>query len=154
MRGSEVGAQAEVAEFVRAFEERNDVLRLDVPVDDLLGVDVFQPIEALLDDGGSLLFASFQPLHQVPVWSILHQHENVILVLEVGVEFDDVGMAELVLDFQLFGQLQLHVVLSDCRLYHLFQSHQPASFLVDDQVHVSELPSPDARAKLKILNFK
>lgn len=48
----------------------------------------------LLDDVGSVLFGRFEFVHKDASLSILHEEKDVILVVKVGIEFDNVRVIE------------------------------------------------------------
>lgn len=88
--------------------------------------------------------------HESSAGSVLHEEKDVVLIIEVGIKLDNVGMGEFVLYFQLGYQLIEHIVLDDCRFEYLLESKQHPRCLVPTNVHIPELASPDQLPQLEI----
>jgi hypothetical protein len=79
-------------------------------MDDMVHVGIFNGLEPLLERTRGIIFIAFKFLDESASWRILHEQEDVILVREVGVELDDVGVVEPVLYLQLVDELAHHLV--------------------------------------------
>jgi hypothetical protein len=116
-----LNCDSEVDELDRAgllFEE--DVLRLDVPVHDVLGVDVGQRFQDLLGDLACLrnrYLALGDALEEFAALAQLHYEHIVVLVVVDLVELGDVGVVQRLQDLDLVEEalvlLRVHVRLLD-----------------------------------------
>ena len=117
----------------------------DAPV-----VDVVDSTDQLLQHPGHVALLALQLGQQFSALHVLHEQEDVVLVAEVAVELDDVGVVEHVEDLQLQAELLLHVVLLYRRLEDLLQREEEARCLVSATVHLPELARADLSAHLEL----
>ncbi|MNS73448.1 hypothetical protein D3C72_1068910 [compost metagenome] len=114
---------AEVHQLDAAVVEQNDVVRLDVAVDDAVGVGVVQGAADLGADVDELLDAEGLAHVDVVLEGLaleqLHHHEVALAFLEVVEDADDVGVLELA------GRLGLALEARD-DVFFLVGLHQPA----------------------------
>ena len=98
----------------------NNIFGFDVPVDDPVAVDVRNRFVDVVEDHQNLvlgeLFALFYQFEQVVARAVLHDEVDVVLVVEEAVELDDVGVAEVELDFYLADEGGLQILV----FYYLF----------------------------------
>lgn len=132
-------------------EKQNDILRLNVPVRNFKLMHILEGINGLLHVPGSDVLGALELVHEDAALRVLHQQEDVILVIEVSVQFYDVGVIQPIMDLQLSRELGDHVVLQDCGLEYFLQGVQSSCGLMFTDVHVAELTRPHIFAQLKIL---
>ncbi len=72
-------------------------------------------------------------------------------IVEMSVDFDDVGMIEEGLDFELSDELSQKVVLNDAFLLNNLQSDNHSSLHLPRQVHAAELTLSQLFNHLKML---
>lgn len=96
------------------------------------------------------LLSAFEPGHQGSIARILHHEEDVILIIEVAVEFDDVGVVQAVVNFQLSRKLILHPIFANCRFEDLFYRAQEASFFVDAKIDVTEFAGTNVLPEMEV----
>lgn len=99
----------------RYLKEKDDILGFDVAMYDLMRMRVSDGLDHLPHDFGCELLSLLEMLHEGAAGGILHEEKYVVVVAEVAVEFDDVGVVQTVLDLQLVGELLQHVILEDGR---------------------------------------
>ena len=87
---------------------------------DSFWVEVLHPMNDLLDDVGSVLFGRFEFVHKDASLSILHEEKDVILVVKVGIEFDNVRVIEWVVNSELVSKLFYHIIFFDSRFKYFF----------------------------------
>ena len=85
-------------------------------------------------------------LHELPTISILHKKENMIFIMEMSVEFNDVRVIELVVNFQLQDELVYHVVFLEGGLEDFLQSIDGASLAMPTNMDIAELARPNTNA--------
>ncbi len=102
----------------------HDVLGLDVPVDDALVVHVFEGSDDLLAVVGCLLLCKFDLSPEVPeqaLGTVLEDEVDIFVVVEDPVEFEDVRVVHVRLEFYLPEDLVHHVGLLYLRFAHHLQ---------------------------------
>eukprot|EP00976_Prorocentrum_cordatum_P113276 1195672-Prorocentrum_minimum.AAC.8 len=105
------------------LESQQQVLRLNVPMDDMLLVAVHQR---------------------------LRQRRDTHLVIEVPVETQDVGVPEMRLNLNLATKLMLHVTLLQLGLKQHLECHDVLALLFTREVNVAELPPSQRLADIKV----
>lgn len=131
------------------------VLRLDVPMSDVLTVQVVDPVEHIpqLVAGLRLLEGLLFPQHRVEraFLHVLQDQVHVLLVIEDAVELEDIGVAEVELHFDLHHQLVLHFVLSNRVLLDLFHGVEGVGFAVHYQVDLPKFALPQVLNLLEVI---
>jgi hypothetical protein len=79
---------------------------------------------------------------QLSAFHVLHQQKDMVIIAEVAVQLDDVGVVQLVQQLYLGAELRLHAVLSNRRFADLLECKQQPSLAVTAQVNLSELARP------------
>lgn len=106
---------AEVGDLEVVVEADEEVLRLDVPVDDVLAVAVEQRAGQLRDKCGRCALVKVLPvledLVELPLGGIFEDEVDTGVIVEVAEEAEDVGVPQVGLDLNLSAQLVLHVGL-------------------------------------------
>lgn len=118
--GLAVGRPPKVAYF-ECVVGHDDIFGFDIAVGDVIAVEVVDGPEHLHHGLADELLLALAVVHEHPAVDILHQQKHMVLVFEVGVQLDDVRVAQFVVDFQLLGELVHHPVLQDRRLEDLLQ---------------------------------
>lgn len=59
-----------------------------------------------------------------------------VFILEMAIQFDDVGVVEAIMDLELSCKLLFHLVILDGRLEYLFDGADESCLLVDAHVHI------------------
>lgn len=138
-----VHAPPEVGQLDLAVDADEDVLGLDVPVDDVLAVQVAQRARHLRDVlrglplGEAVLAA--QVLVELALAGELDDQEHALAVVEVAVQLQDVGVPQVALDLDLAAHLALDpAVLQLVLVQHLQRADEPVRPL-PRQVHPPEL---------------
>ncbi len=148
------------AVFPQSPLEDHDVARLDVPVDDALGVDVLEGVGHPGQDGGGLLDVEppfLNELVQTLPLQELHGDEVHPVHLAVVVDLDDVGVVHLGQDLglpveaaheagiaqeALLGHLQGHQAARLLVLSLVDRGHPPHAHLLQDLVALGEVLDP------------
>ncbi|KAI9454641.1 hypothetical protein BJY52DRAFT_1224973 [Lactarius psammicola] len=102
---------AKVADLELAVDAEEEVLRLDVPVDDVLHVEVGEGIGHLVDiDGTAMLRGAVfcELLVKLTFAGKFEHEEDVLIVVEVPVEAENVGVSEILLDLDFTTDLLLN----------------------------------------------
>lgn len=88
---------------------KQDILRLDIPVDDITIVHELNRVADLPRDTPHALLAEtalfFEVVVDVPAAAELQHEVKVVLVCEEGVQLDDIGMVQVALDLDFSDQL-------------------------------------------------
>ncbi len=116
------------------------VLRLDVPVSDVIPMQILHSPQYLDQRLPYKLLLGLSVLHQLSPINILHQQKDMIGILEVGVKLDDVWVVETVMDLQLLRKLIHHVILFDSGLEYFLQGVQSSSLFMFALQNIPELP--------------
>lgn len=146
-------APAEVGDLDLAVDAHEDVLGLDVPVDDVLAVQVAQGAGHLGDVlrglplGEAVLAA--QVLVQLALGGELEDQEDALAVVEVPEELQDVGVPQVALDLDLAPHLLLHPPLRQLRLVEHLERADEAARALPRQVHAPELALAERPADLE-----
>lgn len=77
-----------------------------------------------------------------------------VLVLEVGVEFDYVGVVELVVYFELVEELILHLVLFYCGFEYFLDGTEETCGLVHANIDIPKFTRTYALPQLEISNIE
>ena len=92
----------------------------DVPVDDVLGVEVVEGVGHLADiDGAAALREGtvlYKLLVKLALAGKLEHEENALLVVEVAVEAEHIRISEVLLDLDFAGDLLLNSGLDNLKL--------------------------------------
>lgn len=113
-------------------------------MDHLVPMHVLYGVEDLLDRLAHEGFLALELLHESAVAGVLHHEEDVVLVLEVAVQFDDVGVVEAIVNLQLSCKLLFHLVVLDGRLEDFLDGAHESCTLVNAQIDVPKLTRTDA----------
>ena len=115
-----VHAPAKVADLELAVDAEKQILRLDVPVDDVFRMEVGEGVCHLVDIDGTTALREgaklCELLVELALAGELEHEENTLLVVEVAVEAQDIGVSEVLLDLDFATNLLLHAGLYDLRL--------------------------------------
>lgn len=76
-----------------------------------------------------------------------------VFILEMSVEFDDVGVVEAIVYLEFSCELLFHLVVLDGRLEDFLDGADESCFFVDAQVHIPEFARTDAFSKLKVADL-
>lgn len=99
------------------YVDDHDVLGLDVPVEEFLGVHVVDGGQEVPDDEQRpVLAVPLLPLElgvELPLRAQLHQHVDVVVVVEAPVQLDDVRVAQVRLDLELVDEARQQLLLQD-----------------------------------------
>ena len=124
--------------------DKDDVLGLDVAVEYLVAVHESDGVEQVADDeGGGFLgegLSAGDDVEELSVAAQLHDDVEVLVVAEVAVDLDDVGVVEEALDLQLPHELHQEVLPHDPLLLDHLQPHDQPRTALPRQVHAPELP--------------
>lgn len=148
-------APAKVCQLDSA-EAIEQVLRLDIPVDNVLRVDVLESLDHLPDVVRCLLLRvallRAEVLVELPFWAVLEDEVDLVLVEEEAVELDDVGVAQMALDLDLSSQLVLDSSLQKLLLEEHLKRHYVLATLLPRQVDMAKLATTKGFADLEIVN--
>lgn len=121
----------------------HDVLGLDVAVQNLVPVHQPDSVEQVADDEGGGFFgeglSAGDDVEELSVAAELHDDVEVLVVAEVAVDPDDVGVVEEALDLQLPHELHQEVVPQDPLLLDHLQPHDHPRPDLPGQEDASEL---------------
>jgi len=148
-----VHAPAKVGNLDLAVDPDQDVLGLDVPVDDVLPVQVLERRRHLRDVLGRLplgeaVFAA-QVLVQLSLAGKLENEEHPLAVVEMPVQLQDVGVAKVALDLNLAADLLFDSVVLQLVLVEYFERAYEAAGALLGKVHAAKLPFPQGPSDLK-----
>lgn len=113
-------------------------------------VDVSYGIDELVKHSRNILLVALEARHQLSALHELHQQEQVVLVTEVPVEFDYVGVVQQVQNLHFQQELGLHFVFRYGRLEYLLQGEQEASGAVSANVDLPKFARSDALSQLEV----
>lgn len=68
-------------------------------------------LQHLMHDFWGVLFCVVDAVHEGACGCVLHEEKDVVLVVEMGVKLNDVGVIQAVLYFEFVGELSEHVVI-------------------------------------------
>jgi hypothetical protein len=123
-------------------------------VDNSFPVHVADGIENLLNGTTDKRFFALEGFHESSIAGILHHQEDMILIIEVSIELDDIGMVQVVMNFQFGDELLFHFVFDDRRLKDLFDgAHETCGFM-HAQVDIAEFAGTDAFSELEVSDFE
>ncbi len=115
-----VHAPAKVADLELAIDAKEEVLGFDVPVDDVLRVEVGEGVGHLVDINGAAALREravlCELLVELALAGKLEHEKDALLVVEVAIEAEDVGMSEVLLDLDFATDLLLDSGLDDLGL--------------------------------------
>lgn len=151
---ADVGGPAEVGKLDAVVEVDEDVFGLEVPVDEVLAVEVLQGTGDLVDVvGGERVGEALEPgegLVELAVGGVLDHEVDVLVVLEPAVERKTVLVQDVGLDLDLADDLLLDVVGHDLLLGHHLQRAHVAAALLAHTVHLAKLALPQALPDLEV----
>lgn len=121
-----VHAPPEICNLQLTIQAYEDVLRLDIPMHDMLGVQVQQRVRHLVYIPRTAAVAKAPLLSQLFIQLAfggeLEHKEDARGVVEVAVESQDVGVAQVLLDFDLAADLALDFASDNFLFVKGFQS--------------------------------
>ena len=130
-------------ELNKNYKVKKNVLRLYVPVNNQLLMNVVNSFNDLPDDSAHLrlLHSPVLPQHfeQLPSCTILDQQVNILFVLEISIQRRNISVSQIKLNAQLSGNLALIFLVSDLLFLHYLHSTQKSSLFMLDQHHLTEL---------------
>lgn len=130
-----------VSEFDLIIYGQQYIFRLDVSVDDLVIVGVFQCLDHLVDvECRSLLteLALFlQYFVQLPVWGVVQNDVDPPLVVEKTMHIQNVWMLQVTVDLYFSPQLEYNVAVYDLLLRDHFYSDNGFGFAFPRQVYMT-----------------
>mmetsp|Transcript_37548 Transcript_37548/g.93369 ORF Transcript_37548/g.93369 Transcript_37548/m.93369 type:complete len:203 (-) Transcript_37548:257-865(-) len=136
----------EVRDLELALNADEQVLRLDVAVDDVLLVAVHEGARQRRDVRRRAPLAKplalLQLFIQLPLGGVLQDEVHAVLVVEIPVQPQYVGMAQVGLDLNLSPQLVLNMRLLQLILEQHLERDDVLTVLLARQVHVAELAAP------------
>ena len=126
--------------------DQHDVLRFDISMQNLMPVHEGNGIEKVADDERGALLAEFlaagNEVVELAVAAELESGVEVVFVGEAAVGFDDVGVVQETLDFELPDELHQKVVLDYLALLHHLQGHYHPRVNLYCQVHCAKFTLP------------
>lgn len=148
-----VDAPAEIGNLDLAVDAHEDVLGLDVTVNDVLAVQVAQRRSHLgnvlrrLPLGEPALLT--QVLVQLALAGELEDEEDALAVVEVAVQLEDIGVAQVTLDLDLAADLLLDAALLEFVLVQDLEGADEAARALPREVHAAKLALAQGPANLK-----
>lgn len=128
--GTEPGAPPEIPDLHVVILVQEDVLGLQVPVNDVVVVKVFDSKTNLMEDSELLLIRGVlfgDVFEEVLVFAVLHDQIEVALGLERVLEADDVGRVKLRVDVDFLANVLQFLGVG---LLHLLHGERPAKSVV------------------------
>lgn len=151
-RGVDTPAKVSNLEFPVYTEEQ--VLGLDIAMDNVLAMEVHQRVGHLVDVARAPLLTELAELAQLSVKlslaGELEHEEDTLLIMEVAVEAEDVGVAQVLLNFDFTPSLFLDAVLDYFRLVEGFEGDDVVGFgLCPNHVDTTEFAFAQWSAHVK-----
>ena len=134
------------------------VLRLDVPVDHVLVVQIPQSKRQLTNVvcrsslSEALVWLLFELFVKFTTWRVLKNKINFLFVPEETVHAQDIFMPKMALNFDFSSELVLNVAFLQLLFVKHFERNNKLGFLFPGQVDVPEFSPPKRLPKLKVLN--
>ena len=148
-------APTEVGQLDRA-EAIEKVLWLDVPMDDVLLVDVLERLDHLPDVVRSfllrVLLLCFQVFVEFTLGAVLENQVDLIFVEEEAVELNNVRVSQMTLDLDLSPQLVLNAAFEKLLLEEHFEGDDVLAALLTGEVHVAKLATAEGLADFEIVD--
>ena len=152
-----VGAPTEIRELYGTLGIEQ-VLWLDIPVNDLLGVQVLQCLDDLVNvvSGPYLIEPPLWSFHELLVYLAssgkLQNQIDFLLIPEEAVESADIFMPEMTLDLDLSAKLVLNFGLDQLLLVKHFQSNNEFGSFLSSEIDVAKLAPAHWLPDFKIIN--
>mmetsp|Transcript_100286 Transcript_100286/g.214872 ORF Transcript_100286/g.214872 Transcript_100286/m.214872 type:complete len:342 (-) Transcript_100286:8-1033(-) len=154
-RGGRVDGPTEVRNLERVFEAYENVLRLDVAVDDMLGVTILDRLHHLLEVPSRPRLgecaAALQEGVELPTWRHLQHEVDALVVVKVTVKPQDIHVPAVRLDLNLPSELMLHTVLNELLLVQHLKSEDEAGAALPGNVDRAELAGTEALPHVDVL---
>lgn len=116
-----------IRKFDLIVNRQQYILRLDIPMNDILLMQILQPLYHLIYHLRRLLLLKplllLQQLIQLAVGCVFHDDIDLSLIVEVTVHLEDVRVLQVAVDLDLAPQLENYVAVDDLLLRDYFQSH-------------------------------
>lgn len=150
-----VHAPAEIANLELAVDTQEEILWLDVPMNDVLGVEVGERIGHLIDvDGAAPLREGAvlcELLVELALSGKLEHEEDALLIVEITVKTEDVWVSEVLLDLDLATDLLLHSGLDDLGLVEALEGEDVIWLdLGADHVNAAKFALSQGAADVKV----
>lgn len=147
---------SEIGNLETALSAEKQVLRLDIAVNDVLGVAVFERLGEVSNVLSSLLFLELalllEILVQFSLGSILENEVYSLGVIKVPVEAENIFMAEMRLNLNLSTQLVFDSVFAQLFLEQNLESTDKFTLLLTSEVHTSKLSVTKRFTNIKVVN--
>lgn len=145
-------------ELTQNYKIEQYVLRLYVPVNNQLLMNVINPLNDLLYDSTHfrLLHSSVLSQHfqQLPTSTVFDQQVHIFFVLEVTVKWCDIPMSQIKLNAQFSRNLPFVFLVTNLLLLHHFHPAKKTCLFMLDQHHFAKLTLPELFAHNKIIFLK
>ena len=151
-------APPKVADLEFTVDSDEEVLRFNITVDYVFGVEVDESIRHLVDVNSTSSFRKATVLHELLVHLALacefKHEENAVLVVEVAVEAKDIGMPKVLLDLYFASDLFLNLRLHDLLLVEALEGKDVVGFgLGPDHVNVPKSAFTQWTANVKVIQM-
>lgn len=135
----------------------DDVLGLDVPMRNLLSMQVRHALQDVpqFAAGIPLLenFLPFQLVVQSALFHVLQDEVDVVIFVENSIQFEHIGVVEVLLQLYFHSELGDHVILDNHRLLYLLEGVDRVGAEVAHQVNLPELALPQELYFLEVLHL-
>jgi hypothetical protein len=149
-------APPKVTDLEFTIDSDEEVLGLNIPVNYVFGVEVDESVGHLVDVNGTPTFRKAAVLHELLVHLALtgefEHEEDAVLVVEVAVETEDVGVPEVLLDLDFASDLFFDPGLYNLFLVEALEGEDVVGFdLCPNHVNVSESAFTERTANVKVI---
>lgn len=157
-RGRRMHCPAKVRNFQRVFQADQDVLRLDVSVNDVFRMTVLDSLHHLLEVPCRSCLgegtAALQQSIELPTRCHFEAKVDSLLIMEEGVESQDVHMPTVRLNLDLSPELMLNSMLDELAFVQDFEGENEACSSTTSHINCAELPGTQALANVDIIQRK
>lgn len=149
-------APSKVAYLEFTVDPDEEIFRLDIPVNDVLGVKVDESVGHLVDVDSTPALGKAAILHELLVHLALasefKHEEDAVLVVEVTVEAKDVGVSKVLLNFDFTSDLFLDPRFHNLLLVKTLEGENVMGFsLCPDHVNVPEPAFSQRTTNVKVI---
>lgn len=131
---------------------KEQILWFDISMNNTVPVQVIYGIQNLRYNIADKGLTALEMIHKGPILNVLHQQEDMVVIVEVGIELGDIGMiiGQQVMNLQFLAELFHHAILYNSRLEYLLQCKDKASALMLTDMDISKFARTYAFPQLKL----
>mmetsp|Transcript_21606 Transcript_21606/g.44583 ORF Transcript_21606/g.44583 Transcript_21606/m.44583 type:complete len:271 (-) Transcript_21606:618-1430(-) len=155
-RSRRVHTPPEIRNLDIVVRPEKQILRLDIPVNDVLRMAVTKRLTEIANELGRRPLRKpplgSEPLVQLSARTVLQNQIDVLIVVEIAVHPQDVLVPQMRLDFDLAAQLVFAPVAEELRFREAFEGHDVFGASLAGQVDFAEFAAAEGLADFEVVD--